>query len=423
MDTLLMSLKIKHRMMTIIIGSSFALVCMGLVGYFYLHNIYADLDGIKVGMPGGAAATLSGITARYHQGLIALGVALTFFIVCGAGAGLIIAASINSSLRRVTERVHDIAEGEGDLRQRINIRGQDEISEMAGYIDTFIAKAQQAVSHSVGTAGETAENCRDLSEMTSILVDNVGNQFQMVENSSHLMADVAQSLDITEEMAVSTTETLETTQKIMVQFVATLNTVGSTIINEGERQSGLSVRMKTLTEQAVAINNILDIIGDIADQTNLLALNASIEAARAGESGRGFAVVADEVRNLASKTQNSLHQISSSVTAVVNGIEAMYSETERATAHMLSVSEQARKLMEEAGGTGDKLGTSVKISSDLVKKSTYIATRTKELIDTMNNLVALSDQNQGLAVGVGMVTEALASKTEELKTMLNHFKV
>jgi methyl-accepting chemotaxis protein len=60
--------------------------------------------------------------------------------------------------------------------------------------------------------------------------------------------------------------------------------------------------MGSISESGRKIQNIIQVINEIAFQTNLLALNAAVEAARAGEHGRGFAVVASEVRALAQRS-------------------------------------------------------------------------------------------------------------------------
>ena len=60
--------------------------------------------------------------------------------------------------------------------------------------------------------------------------------------------------------------------------------------------------MGRIEDASRQIEQIIDVIDEIAFQTNLLALNAGVEAARAGEAGKGFAVVAQEVRELAQRS-------------------------------------------------------------------------------------------------------------------------
>jgi len=409
---LLKTLKIRTRLLMIILGCSLALVCMGGAGIYFLKAVTGEFA--------------RGLEAQQHTFSQAMSVTtamLAFFIICGAGVGVVISMSINSSLKQIARRMRDLAEGEGDLTQRINIAGRDELSELARYIDVFITKAHTTVSHSVHTANETAISSSELSDISRDLAENVASQCTLAESSSQLMADVARNLDVTEEMSITTTETLEATEKVLAGFVATLNSVGNVVIAEGEKQSRLATRMEVLSQDAQGINDVLGILAEIANQTNLLALNASIEAAHARESGKGFAVVAEEIRKLAAKTQNSLADINANVKSVVDGIEEMYTETDRASKHMLEVSDRAKGLMENAGNTGARLRDSVETSSDLVKKTTYIATRTKDLIETMNSLVDLSNQNKTAALGVGTVSTNLALKTEDLRKTLNHFKV
>jgi methyl-accepting chemotaxis protein len=104
---LLKRLKIRTRLLIIIFGCSLALVCLGLTDRYYLGAMTSP------------SATVYQEAVRINLWL------LVFFIVCGAGLGAVIGLSINSSLRQITQRMRDLAEGEGDLTQRINIEGSD----------------------------------------------------------------------------------------------------------------------------------------------------------------------------------------------------------------------------------------------------------------------------------------------------------
>ncbi len=71
--------------------------------------------------------------------------------------------------------------------------------------------------------------------------------------------------------------------------------------------------VRSLSDASGSLRVMADDVSNLARQTNLLSLNAAIEAARAGPAGRGFAVVAGEVRRLSEESGQTGKRIGNQV--------------------------------------------------------------------------------------------------------------
>ncbi|MGZ7147662.1 methyl-accepting chemotaxis protein [Bacillus sp. BC07] len=176
-------------------------------------------------------------------------------------------------------------------------------------------------------------------------VQSVVQEHKLVNNQHHTLQNLVQQLNSCfKNVSTRTTHSNELNNEMLQKEQSLIQSIEEIIdcsnegkesvhrllivINKlGEQSQRTSNSMNHLSERSKEIEQIVEVIQNIAAQTNLLALNASIEAARAGEHGKGFAVVANEVRKLAESTAESTKNIGNLTKKIQEEIEKAYDNT------------------------------------------------------------------------------------------------
>jgi methyl-accepting chemotaxis protein len=315
-------------------------------------------------------------------------------------------ADVGDELRIATEKLSDGKRINLTYRIKSTFPLVKKFNELIDKIDKLVARVVEAAAELKQASARLTKTTKTLQEGSMQLIVTTEKIDTAINQLTEAVEKVSVNADEASEIARKADDDVEAGNQAIRATQADILTLSDDI----EHSSGA---IQALAAGVQQIDDVVNVIKNVANQTNLLALNAAIEAARAGESGRGFAVVADEVRKLASQTQSATEDIQKKIENLQDSSGKAVDSMAKSRTVMAQCVENTKRTVDLLDTVQDSV-SSIQSIGVSTRDQLAITDQVKALVATIRDIVQFTAENVDDVSKDSMKLEELAIQLEEL---------
>ena len=361
-----------------------------------------DTWSLVVSVPTGTVLAQAHATRR-------ISILMTVAAVLLAGvAAFVLARTIVRPIEQLRDRMAEIADGDGDLTQRVVGTRDDEAGQLAAAFNRFVEKV--------------ATTIRGIGESTGLLVTAAQ---ELTTVSLHLQSGAAAASERAETASSASGQVNTGVHSIAAgaeQMSASISEISSNATQAAQVATQAMIAAERTNEQVAAlgtasaeVTEVVRLITSIAEQTNLLALNATIEAARAGDMGKGFAVVAGEVKDLAQQTAQATEQITTRIAAIQASSASAATAIGEITEVITQIGDYTTTI---ASAVEEQTATTAEMSRTVAEAATYSG----EVAETMTGVAHVASSTADSATMTRRAATDLVKLADDLTALVGTFR-
>lgn len=384
----------------------------------YVDTLYVKLVDRQKNLTDQAFATANHNAALILRALLIL--TLTSLLVA-VSVSLLLSRQITASIGRIREGALTLKGG--NLTQRVEVIGRDEIAQTALAFNSLIDSFQNAVRQVIQGSDQLASSAYQLNQSANQMADGSSQQAESAASVASTVEQMTANIQSLAQNAQFIRSAAGNSLEYTNAGADSLQRLRGELLQVQEASSSITASVNDFVFSTASISDMTGQVKAIAAQTNLLALNAAIEAARAGDQGRGFAVVAGEVRKLAelsSTAANNIDEVTQSLarqsaaveTSLVAGASAMTSSYAQ-LARMEELFSSVRHSVDEVFLGIGSMVTAVEEQS----------AGSQGIARSIEHIASMADASNDICRDTFQATKELTSLASSLQTTTAQFSV